>query len=478
MVKNEKTEKLKIEFYLYVFFTYAHLFIRIINYRMGFLSDHADHVLYTAKLLICILTVFLLRNKIPERHRGVLLIMKFIIAFSVWELLVSVLGTDPSYALGLTLFLIPVIANTILDFFLYLELCNSDRDQKVWVTINVALLVSMVLSTYVIGLFIILVCLTFVRFVMALVIILASPFPDIEGIDVISKWNVWGRFANKKNSKRLWIAIIGAYAFVLCVVTFNGLHKSRENDVLKYDDNGIAWDNKGHFIDQEGNTVITMPWIVSAKTSTMTKVFNPIYALVKSGKGYYHKYVPDYKRSLNVLLGADDSYIAWHNSDDKFYEFDYYDSDEIEHKQYFYNHVTAFYSDVKGGYGLVNDQGQIIVEPVFYSYKFKSPNVLRVRMRRTGEENVFTLDGKQLFKEDNNLRSIEFDDKNKLVWGEVGHTTIDENANESLVADYEGNIIYSGITGVDEIYDDKIVIKKIEGHDEVKIVIDWDGNEE
>lgn len=393
MVKNEKTEKLKIGFYLYVFFTYAHLFIRIINYRMGFLSDHADHVLYTAKLLICILTVFLLRNKIPERYRGVLLIMKFIIAFSVWELLVSVLGTDPGYALGLTLFLIPVIANTILDFFFYLELCNSDKDQKTWVTINVALLVSIVLSTYVLGLFILLVCLVFVRFVIALVIVLASPFPDIEGSDVISKWNVWSKFANKKISKRVWIALIGAYAFVLFVVTFNGIHKSRENNVLKYDDTGIAWDNKGHFIDQEGNTVITMPWIVSAKTSTMTKVFNPIYALVKSGIGYYLKYVPDYKRSLNVLLGADDSYIAWHNSDDKFEVFTHYFSDEIVDKQYFYNHVTVFYSDVRGGYGLVNDQGQIIVEPVFYSYKIESPNIISVRMRGTGEEDVFTLDG-------------------------------------------------------------------------------------
>lgn len=542
--KMDRAKRIKAVLFAYAVFTNVYLLIRILNYSHGFLTDHADYFLYTVKLVICILAVITIRKNMLERYRVILPVMELMVVFSVWEFLVSVLITDPKYALALTLFLIPVAANIILDFFFFLELCNSDKDRRIWVTIYIILAILILISILHSGALFLVAVAMITRSAMSLVYIQISSNSGAQENENNDKQSIRNRLANKTINKKVKIALIGVYAFIMCAFAFSCLYKpsgkyvltsedgsvsvrstsdhlsdvyyfrdrhekeaaeykqynvencfarleelrhykrtgferrwwglfdvktgeitsTRYKKSLDYDDNGIAWDHDGHFIDLKGNPVITMPRTVTAGRSTMTTVFNSIYAFVKGG-------------------GLDDT-RKWHNWDGKFFEFERHfgsynvtEDDDINDKLYFWNNAAIFYSEVKGCYGIVNDKGEILLEPCFYKYQIPGPNVLVAHTHGEGNLNVFTLDGKQFFSMDNNIQTIHFEDKYKLLWAEMGSFTINENANEGAVIDYNGKLIYSGIVGVRDATDDEIIIEKVEDGDVVEIAIDYEGNE-
>lgn len=561
--KMDKTKRIKVVLFAYALFTNVYLLIRILNYNKGFLTDHADYFLYAIKMLICVLGVVTIRKNMMEKYRTILPIMELMVAFSAWEFLVSLLITDPQYALALTLFLIPVAANIILDFFFYLELCNSNKDRRIWIAIYCVLAVFILTSIMRSGTLFLVAVAMITRLAMALIYIQISSNSLAQENEKDDKHSIWNKLANKKINRKIKIALIGVYAFILCAFAFSCLYKpsgkyvltsedgsvsvrstsdylidvyyfanrhekeaaeykqydiencyaqledispyrrtgfertwcglidvktgevtsARYKGYLSYDDNGIAWDYNGHFIDLKGDTVITMPRAVTAKRSTMTTVFNSIYAFVKGG-GLDHTELSHYRDLYDLLFADRDFSGRWHDWDGQFFKFernfgsfDVTEDDDINDRLYFWNHAAVFYSEVKGCYGIVNDRGEILVKPCFYSYRIPGPNVLVAHTHGEGNLNVFTFDGKQIFSMDNTIHTIRYEDEYKLLWGDVGSFTINEYANQSAVIDYDGNIIYSGITGVRYATDDEIIIKKVEDGDVVEIAIDYGGNE-
>ena len=528
----ERTKKLRVVFYLYAAFTYINLFIHVENYYQGFLSEHMEYFLYAAKIVICLSVIMVFNKNRIERYRGIVPIMKLMIVFDVMEFVISALMTSYKTGIALKILLVPMVLKVFLDFFFYWEILNK-KDKFVWIALNLLILVCCFFSMKIKGILLFVVMFAAVRVVLSLIFIKISR-------DSEDSTDIWTGISDIHFPKWLRIAAVSVYALMIFVFAFLCLYKPIGNKELTsveegggykefavqnlmstlgphpwstgfertwyglmdandelitkpkythwlgYDYNGIAWDYKGHFIDRKGNTVISVPYIVSAKRSVRTSVFNSVFSFLTGGK-YEERDLIYLMNNIGYSMADEDFYVAWDDSNLSGNTFKVYTNIdrygevafEVEGSQYFFNHITVFYSEVKGAYGLMNDQGEIIVKPCIYDFSYIGPEIMEVNMRDVGNANVLTQNGEFLFDKYNSFYSIKCDRENELLWGVnemfyIGY----RNNNDNAIFDFSGKEIYSGFRYCEGVTDDgTIIITKYEDGKWFEIGLDLNGNE-
>ncbi|NEX01058.1 hypothetical protein SAMN04487829_0640 [Pseudobutyrivibrio sp. NOR37] len=107
------------------------------------------------------------------------------------------------------------------------------------------------------------------------------------------------------------------------------------DEAPRFDSNGIAWDYNSHFIDYHGNTVITVESNITINNSYRQRIIN----------GYVKDHFPGYYHYAYDLIGETGPAI----------------NREIDN--YFKNDYCPFYSEAYGAWGLVNNNGKVLIEP-------------------------------------------------------------------------------------------------------------------
>ncbi len=405
--------------YAYACFTSFNLLIHLINYQRGIFGEYLDYLLYIAKIAICI---FVLRSgeKPDDNAKSkVDLLFRLIIACDLFEMFVSFTMTSLT-GLALWMLIGLLVIKFVLDWTVYARISRYTQRGFLWYFGNVgcvvlftfylkighlALLYTLIVLRLLIKVYVLrkpqMLALesasadkaetdmkaeaklskTWNKIALAVTVLLACVFLFLRYGRVPGQYELTtqsGKQTVRSSSERLEIISDNReeYSLTNWLPEWTGFHMewygladSETGDKtgavyrneLIFDESGIAWDYAGHFIDTNGNAVITVsPLVMERRTGRMNLLIYAFdeYLNERRYDGDYHSYL-EYSSNLEwegktVLEGNIRMYRRG----------DFHDHESA----YFENHIAPFYSEAKGAYGFINDQGKIIVSPDYVSY--------------------------------------------------------------------------------------------------------------
>ncbi|SDB40529.1 hypothetical protein SAMN02910298_01991 [Pseudobutyrivibrio sp. YE44] len=188
-----------------------------------------------------------------------------------------------------------------------------------------------------------------------------------------------------------------------------------------FDDVGIAYDGKRHFIDLNGDKVCKIPWFITRRISERQRFLTGLAEVINDAYRDYYDYKDiDFLEYRGVKFEKD-------FYDERTYQNRYFDS-EVYDSLYYYDCFTyfnckdicEFETDLGDMYGLINKKGEIIAEPQ-YSEIYTDANY-EVSECRGKQYDLIAGDGKKL-----------------CAWGSLGGDRGIVYADGQII-DLEGNI--------------------------------------
>lgn len=180
---------------------------------------------------------------------------------------------------------------------------------------------------------------------------------------------------------------------------------------LNFDASGIAWDYNGHFIDIEGNELITVPSVILKRRSARTGFYNDVLDFY-GGHPRTRRFVTINGEFIDIygIAQGDDNYYrdtTWHGEVVQ-------DGNIAKNvsEDYFSNHLAIFYSEVDGAYGVINDQGEVTVEPIITKYSLYN-ELIYVYIGR--QRNIVGTGGKLVLTDDEAKCHLDIDFDNKII---------------------------------------------------------------
>ncbi len=430
-------------------------------------------------------------------------IMKMMISFDLFEIFISVNMTEFE-GVAANLIIAAAIAKCILDYKFYMELTRSNLAGGLWRTINILLVVCIVgMASNYERFMTFTIFLMFIRFIFSLVIIVNchkmdrrdkaeeledekyKPFKKplsgkkiriISGVVVaVVAVFLWMRYSTatsenviNSNDGTVSIKVLKTFGELSnddeVVVEYCVCNRMPEGSgfeqkkyglfnlktgadtgaiypaLVKFDSDGIAWDHKGHFIDSDGDVVITVPNKLlrtrAAKSTLWIRFFDAFRGKLKSTyhTGYYFFNIIDWFAYGDSVV----NYIDWYalNSHNVMCSYEKY----VAPNTYFVNGYATYYSEVSGGYGVIDDNGEIILPPELcevdrrYNYE-----VTPVVQKSSGQIKIYNKEWKDILNRKRHFINYAIYDSCKLIAVES------DNREYYIVMDYNGNLVNPGV---------------------------------
>jgi len=213
--------------------------------------------------------------------------------------------------------------------------------------------------------------------------------------------------------------------------------KAVYDDNLIYDEDGIAWDHDGHFVDTDGNIVITVSEEVLNKRAARNTMLIYFMELMRGEFSYNLNYDMGMMRGIASIVNGTDknNYVRWKNGyiQDTFCLIQ---DDELPVSKYFWNGMAVYYSEVSGGYGFIDESGNVIVNPDIYDFDASySMELIPVTMKNSNRSKVYNSKGVAIVDLDDSNSSGEYKiyEDCKLI------TYYTNDSKYTKVIDYSGN---------------------------------------
>lgn len=475
------TEKNDIKTYLIILnaFTLLNLFLHYVNFYIGFIDSIVDYGLYAAKILICVQIYMATKYEDNALYRTLASIIRLMVVLDVLEVIISLTMVSMEGIAGILLYVL-IAAKIVLDYFLYNEFMNEKRTRIVWMALHAAIIGSFFLTIKWYYFFIVFAALIIARFISAIFYIKKC---DLE-YAIKSERGLMAEIARKTSSPDRYYktyAILGILLLCFSALYFSkttfeynktvfndglikvqddmyqyrvsnkmpkwsGFHRdwwgliniktgeqtnATHRERLKYDDAGLAWDFAGHFIDYQGNVVISVDHSVLKKSTARTTMMISLVSFLRDDRYEQGIDIYNYKNEyVNSLYWTDifgfadgarkNARIRWDDLDKysvssgniissgQFITSEAYDS-------YFTNHIAIFYSEANGAYGLINDKGKVISRPAFLGFSSEYGfEVIPVVKKITGRYGVLNDNGDYILE--GNVDYNILTNKKNIVW--------------------------------------------------------------
>jgi hypothetical protein len=445
--------------------------IHFINYFFGFLGEGVDYLIYGILVAACICGIQIIKKGHEQGYKGVAVILKLMTVLYLVETLISVTMTE-RMGLALILIILVMLLKMVLDYFLFWEIIENSKTRKHWIAMNLAIIVGLALGIKVAFFEGVTIVLIVFRFLSCLWIIRNR---RTFGTEKESFWSRLSSKKMGKKSQIIAISVVGAALIVFCFLRFykpegryefesndgntvvfsskdwlystqdntcpvkqyvvcnympewSGFHRewwglidlrtgratdARYRNRLDFDEDGIAWDYNGHFIDLDGNIIITVPSSVTTKRSAKTSVFNIFMGVYPEGANLYWQNSYAVESGNFVFAGRD-----------------------LDFRRYFWGQTAIYYSDVEGAFGIINDKGQIVVKPEIINFNRNyNEGITSVVRKQNGYANFINDKGEYLFDKSRDYENLNYNHSGQFVSGNIANTA------NIVLADYDGNLL-------------------------------------